>query len=67
MIDLAGAARELVARTTAEQGLPVTIVDEATLRRVATLIARNDEGPPKRAPDTLTSPDATTVKACSGG
>lgn len=69
-MDYAAAARELVARTTTEQGLPATIGDEATLRRVAALIARNDEGPPhRRAPDSsTTASDATTNEAvCSGG
>jgi hypothetical protein len=43
MTALADAARELVERSTAAQGLPLVVEDEGVYRRIATLISRADD------------------------
>jgi hypothetical protein len=59
---LADDALALVIRTTGSQGVPEKVCDPAVLTSVAGLLraARNEEGPPKRAPQLCALPVATT-------
>ena len=55
---VSAAARALVERSAAEQGIPITVTDPAALARVAAVLARNDNAPPKKgaaSTDTLTA------------
>ena len=49
--ELAAAARELVTRSCADQGIPETLTDPTALRAVAGIVARRDTGAPTKGPD----------------
>jgi hypothetical protein len=62
-LDLRDAARQLVDRTTAEQGLERTITDPGALQRVAQILA--GRGPARAA--TRTGREAPSVRSDTAG